>query len=75
MAIVITYVTGTTGTSSTVAVITNKKGAELHFAMNTWAVNEFGQWASVAYVETYQVPTISLTDLGVDRILCLDELN
>lgn len=75
MAIVITYVTGTTGNSSTVAVITNKKGEELHSAMNTWAVNEFGQWASVAYVETYQVPTISLTDLGVDRILCLDELN
>lgn len=75
MAIVITRVSGTTGNSSTVAVITNKKGAELHSAMNTWAVNEFGQWASVAYVETYQVPTISLTDLGVDRILCLDELN
>ena len=75
MAIVITYVTGTTGTSSTVAVIPNHKGAELHTAMHTWAVNEFGQWASVAYIETYQVPTISLTDLGVDRILCLDELN
>lgn len=75
MAIIITRVSGTTGTSSTVAVITNKKGAELHSAMDTWAVNEFGQWASVAYIETYQVPTISLTDLGVDRILCLDELN
>ncbi|AIT14169.1 hypothetical protein PBI_121Q_279 [Escherichia phage 121Q] len=75
MAIIITYVSGTTGTSSTVAVLTNKKGAELHSAMNTWAVNEFGQWASVEYIETYQVPSISLTDLGVDRILCLDELN
>ncbi|WP_334274954.1 hypothetical protein [Escherichia coli] len=75
MAIIITYVSGTTCTSSTVAVLTNKKGAELHSAMNTWAVNEFGQWASVEYIETYQVPSISLTDLGVDRILCLDELN
>lgn len=75
MAIIITNVSGTTGTSSTVAVLTNKKGSELHSAMNTWAVNEFGQYASVAYVETYEVPTISLTDLGVDRILCLDELN
>ncbi|MED6699276.1 hypothetical protein VWH97_06050 [Escherichia coli O157] len=75
MAIVITRVTGTTGNSSTVAVITNKKGAELHFAMDTWAVNEFGQWASVEYIESYQVPSISLTDLGVERILCLDELN
>lgn len=75
MAIIITNVSGTTGTSSTVAVLTNKKGADLHSAMNTWAVNEFGQYASVAYVETYQVPSISLTDLGVDRILCLDELN
>lgn len=75
MAIVITRVSGTTGNEQVIAVITNKKGAELHFAMDTWAVNEFGQWASVAYVETYQVPSISLTDLGVDRILCLDELN
>ena len=75
MAIIITNVSGTTGTSSTVAVLTNKKGAELHFAMDKWAVNEFGQYASVEYIETYQVPTISLTDLGVDRILCLDELN
>lgn len=75
MAIIITYVSGTTGTASTVAVITNKKGAELHFAMDNWAVKEFGPWASVAYIETYQVPSISLTDLGVDRILCLDELN
>ncbi len=75
MAIVITRVSGTTGNSSTVAVITNKKGAELHFAMYNWAAGEFGQWADVAYIETYQVPSISLTDLGVDRILCLDELN
>jgi YebC/PmpR family DNA-binding regulatory protein len=56
-------------------IIINKEGAELQNAMNTWAVNEFGQWASVAYIETYQVPSISLTDLGVERILCLDELN
>ncbi|EOR9074061.1 hypothetical protein FOI42_RS03005 [Escherichia coli] len=75
MAIVITRVTGTTGNSSTVAVITNKKGAELHFAMYNWSVDEFGQYASVEYIETYQVPSISLTDLGVERILCLDELN
>lgn len=75
MAIIITRVSGTTGNEQVVAVITNKAGAELQNAMNTWAVNDFGQWASVAYIETYQVPTISLTDLGVERILCLDELN
>ncbi|AXC38956.1 UNVERIFIED_ORG: hypothetical protein [Escherichia phage CMSTMSU] len=68
MAIIITRVSGTTGNEQVVAVITNKEGVELQNAMNT-AVNEFGQWASVAYIETYQVPSISLTDLGVERIL------
>ncbi|UVF09998.1 hypothetical protein [Escherichia phage pEC-M2929-1AR.1] len=43
--------------------------------MNSWAVANFGQWSSVEYIESYQVPTISLTDLNVDRLLCLDQLN
>lgn len=74
MAIVIVRVSGTVGISQVVAVITEKKGDDLHSSLNSWAVANFGQWSSVEYIEAYQVPTISLTDLNVDRLLCLDEL-
>lgn len=75
MAIIITRVSGTVGKPVVVAVITNQEQKNFHTPLNVWVEKEFGQWATIEYLETYQIPTISLTDLNVDRILCLDELN
>lgn len=75
MAIVITRITGTVSNPVVVAIITNQDMDSLHSKLNSWVENNFGQWASIEYIESYQVPTISLTDLNVDRLLCLDELN
>ncbi|WLW41312.1 hypothetical protein LJIJOHLM_00020 [Escherichia phage KKP 3954] len=74
MAINIVRVSGTVGYSQVVAVVTNKKINDVCEILNNWAVANFGEYASVEYIESYQVPTISLTDLNVDRLLCLDEL-
>ncbi|CAA7332805.1 hypothetical protein [Escherichia phage vB_EcoM_DE16] len=74
MAINIVRVSGTVGTSQVIAVVTNKKINDVCEILNKWAVANFGEYASVEYIESYQVPTISLTDLNVDRLLCLDEL-
>ncbi len=74
MAINIVRVSGTVGSSQVVAVVTNKKINDVCEILNKWAVANFGEYASVEYIESYQVPTISLTDLNVDRLLCLDEL-
>lgn len=74
MAINIVRVSGTVGTSQVVAVVTNKKINDVCESLNKWAIANFGEYASVEYIESYQVPTISLTDLNVDRLLCLDEL-
>ena len=74
MAINIVRVSGTVGTSQVVAVVTNKKINDICEILNKWAIANFGEYASVEYIESYQVPTISLTDLNVDRLLCLDEL-
>lgn len=74
MAINIVRVSGTVGTSQVIAVVTNKKINDVCEILNKWAVVNFGEYASVEYIESYQVPTISLTDLNVDRLLCLDEL-
>lgn len=74
MAINIVRVSGTVGSSQVVAVITNKKINDVCEILNKWAIANFGEYASVEYIESYQVPTISLTDLNVDRLLCLDEL-
>ncbi|QBQ80410.1 hypothetical protein HOV53_gp158 [Escherichia phage vB_EcoM_Schickermooser] len=74
MAINIVRVSGTVGTSQVVAVVTNKKINDVCEILNKWAIANFGEYASVEYIESYQVPTISLTDLNVDRLLCLDEL-
>lgn len=75
MAINIVRVSGTVGTSQVIAVVTNKKINDVCEILNKWAIANFGEYASVEYIESYQVPTISLTDLNVDRLLCLDELN
>lgn len=75
MAINIVRVSGTVGSSQVVAVVTNKKINDVCEILNKWAVANFGEYASVEYIESYQVPTISLTDLNVDRLLCLDQLN
>ena len=74
MAINIVRVSGTVGTSQVIAVVTNKKINDVCEILNKWAIANFGEYASVEYIEAYQVPTISLTDLNVDRLLCLDEL-
>ncbi|EPU2171220.1 hypothetical protein ACVVGU_000084 [Shigella sonnei] len=74
MAINIVRVSGTVGSSQVVAVVTNKKINDVCEILNKWAIANFGEYASVEYIESYQVPTISLTDLNVDRLLCLDEL-
>lgn len=74
MAINIVRVSGTVGSSQVVAVVTNKKINDVCEILNKWAVANFGEYASVEYIESYRVPTISLTDLNVDRLLCLDEL-
>lgn len=74
MAINIVRVSGTVGTSQVIAVVTNKKINDVCEILNKWAVANFGEYVSVEYIESYQVPTISLTDLNVDRLLCLDEL-
>lgn len=74
MAILIVRVSGTVGNSQVVAVVTSKNINEASNVLNRWAVANFGEWSSVEYIESYQVPTISLTDLNVDRLLCLDEL-
>ncbi|AVZ45491.1 hypothetical protein [Escherichia phage phiWec190] len=74
MAINIVRVSGTVGTSQVIAVVTNKKINDVCEILNKWAIANFGEYASVEYIESYQVPTISLTDLNVDRLLCLDEL-
>lgn len=74
MAINIVRVSGTVGTSQVIAVVTNKKINDVCEILNKWAIANFGEYASVEYIECYQVPTISLTDLNVDRLLCLDEL-
>ncbi|AWY08222.1 hypothetical protein HOT48_gp207 [Klebsiella phage ZCKP1] len=74
MAINIVRVSGTVGTSQVIAVVTNKKINDVCEILNKWAIANFGKYASVEYIESYQVPTISLTDLNVDRLLCLDEL-
>lgn len=75
MAINIVRVSGTVGTSQVIAVVTNKKINDVCEILNKWAIANFGEYASVEYIKSYQVPTISLTDLNVDRLLCLDELN
>lgn len=74
MAILIVRVSGTVGNSQVIAVVTSKEINKSSEILNKWAVANFGQWSSVEYIESYQVPTISLTDLNVDRLLCLDEL-
>lgn len=74
MAINIVRVSGTVGTSQVIAVVTSKKINDVCEILNKWAIANFGEYASVEYIEAYQVPTISLTDLNVDRLLCLDEL-
>ena len=74
MAINIVRVSGTVGSSQVVAVVTNKKINDVCEILNKWAIANFGEYASVEYIESYQVPTISLTDLNVYRLLCLDEL-
>lgn len=74
MAINIVRVSGTVGSSQVVAVVTNKKINDVCEILNKWAIANFGEYTSVEYIESYQVPTISLTDLNVDRLLCLDEL-
>lgn len=74
MAINIVRVSGTVGSYQVVAVVTNKKIKDVCEILNKWAIANFGEYASVEYIESYQVPTISLTDLNVDRLLCLDEL-
>lgn len=74
MAILIVRVSGTVGNSQVLAVVTSKNINEASNVLNKWAVANFGEWTSVEYLESYQVPTISLTDLNVDRLLCLDEL-
>ena len=74
MAINIVRVSGTVGTSQVIAVVTNKKINDVCEILNKWTIANFGEYASVEYIESYQVPTISLTDLNVDRLLCLDEL-
>ena len=74
MAINIVRVSGTVGTSQVIAVVTNKKINDVCEILNKWAIANFGEYASVEYIESYQVPTICLTDLNVDRLLCLDEL-
>jgi len=74
MSIIITKVTGTVGKPVTVAVITSQRIEKIHTPLNVWVENEFGQYATIEYIETYHLNSISVTDLNIDRLLNLDEL-
>jgi hypothetical protein len=73
MSIIIAKVSGTTCNPVTVAFVTNLDKELLHTVANSWAVDNFGQWASVQYCETYQVSSISTTDMDIQRIVNLDD--
>lgn len=72
MSFIIARVSGTVGQPVTVAVITTHEKNVVQTNMMKWAVGNFGEWASVQYIETYHVNTISVTDLEIDRLFDLD---
>lgn len=74
MSFIIAKVSGTVSNPVTVAFITTNLDKELiHTVANAWAEYQFGQWASVQYLETYHVASISTTDLNIQRLVNLDE--
>lgn len=73
MSFIITRVSGTVGNPVTVCVITNLENDAVHAPLMEWVKKEFGQWASVEYLETYHVSTISTTDLDIDRLYYIME--
>lgn len=74
MSFIIARVSGTVGSPVTIAVLTQKEQKDVHTPLNVWVENEFGKWATIEYLETYAVPTISVTDLNIERLLDLDNL-
>lgn len=74
MAMIITKITNTVGTSFVVAFMTNQSVDDIHCTVNNFAENNFGQWSSVEYMETVQVAAFKISK-HVDYIVALDELN
>ncbi len=73
MSFIIARVSGTVGASVTIAVITEMEQKDVHTPLNVWVEDNFGMYATIEYLETYHVATISTTDLNIQRLLNLDD--
>jgi citrate lyase gamma subunit len=74
MSIIIVRVSGTVGNSEIVAVVTNTPIEDVHTQINSFAEDQYGQWASVEYLETFQAPSAKPA-YNIDRVVLIDELN